>query len=452
MFSRKDLIAGAILFVASLAIFRLSHISAASDSRYTMLFAEQLLRSHTFSVDVHAIPDVQTDKAGQPRIPYQVRQQGDRYYDFYPPGNVILSLPVVALANSTGLFMTGKDGVHIQKNENRLQRNAAAFLMAVLVGVTFFTSRLMLPVKPSLLVATTTAFGTQLWSTASRAMWSQTWGVFILGFVIWLLVRAEVRKERLHPVLLATLLSWLYFVRPTFAVAIVAVAFYVLVRQRDSFLPLVLTGLCWLAGFLLFSKLVFEQLQPHYYHQYGFRFATLGQALVRNLVSPSRGLFVYVPVLFLVIYLLVRYRTGSRAGLVLLSSIVIVLHLIVISIFGRRGGHCYGPRLTTDLVPWFSLLGMIAIENWLRWRGSEEGRVALIRRRFDASAAALLIGCSVALNAIGGLSQGAWWWNIYPNNIDKYPQRLWDWKHPQFLGVPADWRSHRESEPVNPPG
>jgi hypothetical protein len=44
----------------------------------------------------------------------------------------------------------------------------------------------------------------------------------------------------------------------------------------------------------------------------------------------------------------------------------------------------------------------------------------------------LLLIASVAMNAPGALSESANMWNATPN-IDTHPERLWDWRHPQFL-------------------
>ena len=81
----------------------------------------------------------------------------------------------------------------------------AGILMAGLTVLFYFAGRLLMPVWASLLVCTAGAFGTQIWSTASRALWSHTWLIFLLGIVVYLLARTEILGERFRPVIIATL-------------------------------------------------------------------------------------------------------------------------------------------------------------------------------------------------------------------------------------------------------
>jgi hypothetical protein len=152
------------------------------------------------------------------------------------------------------------------------------------------------------------AFATQIFSTASRVLWTDTWGTFLLGIALWMILRRETRKGELNGVILATLMAWLYFVRPTFSVHIIAITIYVLMCQRKYFVGYALTGACWLALFFWYSWHNFQHLLPSYYRASRLYFGVFWTALAANLVSPGRGLLVYVPVLFFVGYLLVRYR------------------------------------------------------------------------------------------------------------------------------------------------
>jgi hypothetical protein len=46
--------------------------------------------------------------------------------------------------------------------------------MSALVALFFYTSSLAIPFGPSAIIALGAAFGTQIWSTASRAMYTDT--------------------------------------------------------------------------------------------------------------------------------------------------------------------------------------------------------------------------------------------------------------------------------------
>ncbi len=65
----------------------------------------------------------------------------------------------------------------------------AALLMASLVIIFFRTALLLLDWRWSAAIAIGAGFGTQMWSTASRGMWSHTWEMTLSGLVIYLLLR-----------------------------------------------------------------------------------------------------------------------------------------------------------------------------------------------------------------------------------------------------------------------
>ena len=329
-----------------------------------------------------------------------------------------------------------------------MQEGLAALLMAVLAVVIFLTARLVLSFEWSLIITAATAFGTQMWSTASRAMWSHTPGIFILGVVLFLILRTETRKTRLPPVLLGTCLSWLYFTRPTLTLSIIAIAVYVLLYHRAILLPFVVTGCIWLSAFIVYSEYHFGYLLlPYYYHIYkAGAVVGFGERLAGVLISPSRGLVIYVPALIIVGYLLIRYRRTSMRRLINLAAAVVIAHVLLIaSFYGWHGSGCYGPRLLTDLVPWFGLLGMLAVEARLRWRTVNPAQDTVFRRRIETATAVVLLACSIALNGIGAISRGAERWNLIQNiDFDQWHRNLWDWHHPQFMGTPPSWRASLE--------
>jgi hypothetical protein len=120
--------------------------------------------------------------------------------------------------------------------------------------------------------------------------------------------------------------------------------------------------------------------------------------------------------------------------LALLSSSVIIIHMIVVSGFVPwHGGHSYGPRYSTGLVPWFSLLGILAVDARLRWRTRESVKDSHFRWRTEWTFGAILLISSMTLNALGATARRTWLWNIEPVNVDEKPERVWEWSDPQFL-------------------
>jgi hypothetical protein len=436
-------VAGVLIFALTLTIFLGSKVHQLADSNYSMLLSQSLLDHGSFMLDRYALPRHEPVGAGdhlKKRPVYHFEVVDDHLYYLFPPGSSILSVPFVAVMNLFGVSPANPDGTYNLEGEGRTEVKLAALLMAALATLFFFTARLMLPLSWSVWVALGGALGTQVYSTASRALWSETWGIFLLGIVILLLLAHETGKRRFNAVLMASLLSWMYFVRPTYAVHILAISIYVLIFHRKLFLTYAVTGAVWLAGFIFYSWYHFGALLPSYYRAGRLGFDVFWTALAGNLISPARGTLVYVPTLFFVAYLLIRYRQCLILGrLVLLSSIVIAAHLFVISGFGHWwGGHSFGPRFTTGLVPWFVLLAVLGLKARLRWREKRAAAAASSRAGWWAELAfgIALLALSVFINARGATAHATWLWNQNPHGVDEHQERLWDWRQPQFL---AGW-------------
>ncbi len=147
-----------------------------------------------------------------------------------------------------------------------------------------------------------------------------------------------------------------------------------------------------------------------------------------------------MPAIVFVIYLLIRYRKDlPHPGLAILSVAIVCAHLVIVSAFPHWwAGHCYGPRFTTDLVPWFALLGILAVKaRELSGKEDELGRHSLVWKT-ETAAGAILLLMSVGINARGAMNTSTSRWNYVPVNVDEYPERVWDWKHPQFLASRRD--------------
>jgi hypothetical protein len=428
---------GPLIFALTLLVFLLSPVRQVTDSRYSMLLTQSLLDRGSFRLDHYALPrhEPEWDKTFFKHGDYRLEASRGHVYYYLPPGSSVLSAPFVALLNPFGLSAVGDDNAYDHQGEVKIETILAAFLMAALSCLFFYTARLILPTKWGVVVALGGALGTQVYSTASRALWSHTWGILLLGIVVFLLLRRETRQRGLSPVLLASLLSWLYFIRPTFAVSILAISVYVFLFQRRFFPRYAVTGALWLAAFVLYSWTHFGQPLPSYYLVSRLEPGNFREALAANLISPSRGLLIYVPILLFVTFLLVRHRRQLvHRRLVWLSLVVIAADVSVASAFPQWwAGHCFGPRFSTGSVPWFVLLGTLALRASLTWRGERAANSLASWRAQSAFGVALLV-LSVFINANGAIRQATWEWNEGPPlNVDLYPERVWDWRQPQFL-------------------
>jgi hypothetical protein len=411
-----------MVWLATFAVFRCAPVQQLHDSKYTMLLAENLIRHH----------DLDLARYDLPSDDYRLRTFGEHRYYFFPPGSAVLSVPFVEIMRWRGLSTVRPDGSYNERGELAMDARLAAALMATFAALIYATTRLLLPTNYSVVVAGIVAFGTQVLSTASRSMWSDTWGILLVGGAIFVLLRASVRGVRNSPVLLAALLTLAYIVRPTNAVALIAVAIPLWRSGRRVFAKFVAVVTAIGCLFAVHSWTQFHAILPPYFAANRLTFPTPLEAVVGNLVSPSRGLLVFVPSVLVVIVALARYRRAVRHRALLgAAAFVIVAHFAILAgYWDWWGGHSYGPRLTTSLVPWFALLAVLAVDG-ARANGAERGHA-----RGDLAflmAGGFLCAVSILMNAVGACSWDADRWNVNPDNINADTGRLWDWRRPQFL-------------------
>jgi len=423
------------IFLLTLLIFMMAPVYQSLDSRYSLMVSQNLVDRGSFRLnDIPGLAE---------QLPYYRSMgnfevvNGSLFY-LFPNASSLLSVPYVAAMNLFGGTVINPDGSFNTDLEVRLQRGLASLLMATLVAIIFRTSRLWLPVGWSWLIGLTAAFGTQIFSTATRGLWSHTWGILLLGAAIYLLARHQ-RGSSLNPYLLATLVSWSYMVRPTFSVSIIVISAYVLLNVREVLLRYALTGLSWFALFVGYSWYNYGKLLPTYFAGGRLGSGTFWEALAGNLISPARGVLVYSPFIIAVLALLVVYRRKVKGPcLVAHACAAILLHLVAVSTFPHWwGGHSYGPRLMTDVVPWVMLLTIIGVDAMRTAlhdvKSASCATAATVSRSTMVIVAVFFVLFSMFTNGVGAFRPEARGWNMTPLNVDKHPERLWDWSDLSFL-------------------
>jgi hypothetical protein len=418
----------AVLFVAAFAVFFWSPNHQMTDSGYALLTSENLIRYGDLDLGRYRLDH------GRPGSNYRLEQVGGQTVYYFPLGSSILSVPYLAVDRLLGQRIVAPDGSYLTGAEQAAEARLAALLMAAFTVIAFFTARLVLPAGWSVVVALATGFGTQVFSTASRTLWSDSWALVLVGGAVHLLLRAAMRGGDRPFVWLATLEMWAYFARPTNSLALAGTGLYLLLVDRQASWKFFLTAGLWLAAFVGSSLVRGGAPLPEYFH--GRLGGLSGEALIGTLLSPSRGLFVCVPATLAVALLCLRYRTTIRsmppaAPLARLAVGVCVAHWLVVSAFDRWwGGYCFGARLCAGMVPWLMLLAILGLEGARRARSEgPERRGALL----IGGLALLLLGLSVAINAVGAISAATVGWNIFPEDLVGHPDRLWSWRHAQVL-------------------
>jgi hypothetical protein len=216
-------------------------------------------------------------------------------------------------------------------------------------------------------------------------------------------------------------------IRPTNAIPLVVLSGVVLVRHPRRFAPYALWMLPVAIPAAAFTVAVHHTVLPAYYAPgkigHGTTFLP---ALVGTLVSPSRGLFVFSPVLVLSVYGAWLKLRRDRDLLDAALATIVLAHWIALSSFPIWwGGHSFGYRLFSDMVPYlvYFLIPVFA----------EVGGMPRRPRAVWTAAVAVLVAISFGINYRGASTRVVYRWNSEPVNVDSAPSRLWDWSDPQFL-------------------
>jgi hypothetical protein len=414
---------GAILFLSVACVFYISPVHYLSDSRFSLLMDEAFIHKWTPNMIDYQVPRGHGGDFINDGYLWNIKVIKGRLLYVYPWGSSLLSLPVVALFNAAG-FRVAPRNKYDGENETRMQAIITTGLCAVTIWVSYEAAGCLLPLSWSLAIALGTAFGTPIWSSASRSLWPQTWAVLLTTIAIWILLSGSIR-----PFLLATVLAWSCLVRPQVIPDVIAITGYVLARYDHRFFwRYVVAGLCWMipvcAVMMFFTGGFFSAFYSPGMLNFPREF---WQRLYGVLLSPARGLLVFSPVTLVPLYLTIRYRKVlPLRRLAILAIVIIAMHLAMLSCWIKWwGGGSYGPRLLLETVPWFVLLAILGIrafvdDHSLSWR----------RRLIMGSVAALALVASMATNAPGALVANAISWR----HLDaQHLGPLWDWHHPQFL-------------------
>lgn len=403
---------GAVLFAVLFAVFHLSPHVTVTDSRFSLLASEVLLTKGTLTLDgLVPVPD------------YRIYGRGGHDRLYFPEAGSVLAVPFMALMRPWGGTVFDGDGRFEEGRENALQKLLASLLCAAAGVVLWRLAAQFTGETAAMVIAIAACLASPVWGSASRALWADTWGFFLLSIALLLAVK-PLRLFGL--VVLGTCLSWMYFVKPTYSVPIAAITAVIIWRQGLRAWPLLATGAVWLAAFVFWSLHSHGTLQPGYFLVSRLREADVWQSLAPHIVSPSRGLLVYFPAAVWAIGMVVfSWKRLSRRDLALAAFAVITVHHVVHAAHSATAGHSYGARFGAPLVPWFVLLAAMG------WAALPQA--ADRARRFALGCGGILVLWGALVNGRGAIDSDTWKWNITPKSIDESPERLWDWRRPQFL-------------------
>jgi hypothetical protein len=427
-----DIVIGLCIFAGVTAVYWQSGIIVSIDSGWALPLAVNIIHDQRTDLDNYA------SKIGT--LDYRVEKINGHYYSYFPIGTVILTLPFVWFAEKSGnldlfaymqtIVPNGMDPLAIS-----LEMRIASLITALTATLIYFLGRQFSGMLPSLALACIFAFCTAAWSTASRALWAHGPSMLLITMALLLVSAARFRPWLVQ--FAGIPLAFSYLVRPTNSVSLILFTILMIWKYRQFFVGYILGVSLILLPFFAYNYSVYGKLLPNYYlatrlfdvPEYAPTYVKntfyFGEALWGNLFSPSRGLFIFYPVLlFSLLGMVIQLRKRARDTVSIYLIVIIILHWISVSAYWKWwGGTAFGPRLMSDITPYliYFLIPIFSLLATLR----------AAPRAMLFSAMTLSILASILINGSGATRAGGYEWNWGKYSIDDYPMRVWDWNESQ---------------------
>lgn len=343
------------VFTASLALYLISPVITSGDSAWTTPTALSLIHEH--NPDLNEYPEFIAR-----HNPKAVEWIDGRAYSIFPVAISLTAVPFVWAAEwalpwlwasfpaletlirekAQGLFELSDGPLGVMDVYPAVELVSASTYTALAVLVFFIMARRRLSLLRALALTALFGFGSSLWSTTSRALWSH--GPAILLLLLALLSLTHPTRKRAG--IAGLFMAMAFLVRPTFALPSIAFGLFLLINNRRLFLHYTLAAALPMALFLIGNIHLYGQPLPTYFSP--GRILVLDHvaiALAGHLISPARGLLVYSPFLVLAarpVYAALRSFDVRRLDFFM--ACVIPLHLLVVSTFWHWwGGYSIGP-------------------------------------------------------------------------------------------------------------
>lgn len=358
-----------------------------------------------------------------------------RYRSTYSPVPAL-----TAAAVSWPLAATGILDLQGEHAPGKLAKFAAAAITALAVAIAFLLARRSLAVGPALLLAIGLGLGTGLWSTVSQTLWQHETAIFGFILAIHALTARDPGVARGIVIGLGVALACTSRLSVIPAGFVVLLATWVCGGTRTMLAAVTITAAA--AAVLILHNLnafghvlgplpYLESLHGQFHAtDRSFRFSWEGYAGL--LVSPSRGLLIFSPVVAIAA---LGFGSAWSRGWRSPQRWCLLAAAAQFALYGAYSvwwaGHTYGPRYMLDVLPFLVPAAALGMAN-------------LRIRSVAAAGGAIALAWSISVSALGAYVYPAEMWNNDPSDVDRYHERLWDWRDSQIaraFGAPLNPRN-----------
>jgi hypothetical protein len=400
------------LFVSVFAVYLANgRVVGAGDTLPARYLPFSVLRQQNFDLDEFPTLHGESARRTYPvldGVPYFLRHRDGHYVSAYSPGPSILALPIYALPVLAG--------VPVASWAPALEKVSAAAIVALSVVFLFWALAELIGRRWALGIAAIYAFGTSAWSVSSQALWQHGPSQLFLALALVCLVKG-MSDERVLPYA-GFAFSAATVMRATDVFIALPVGAYLLSTRPRLAVRFTLWALAPMLGLVLYNVAYFGSVAGGSGNTNApvwafFVQIPLAEGLWGSLLSPSRGLFVYSPVLLFSMGGLAWIALRGPALMRSLAAGLVMVVLVTSKWFVWWGGHSWGPRLLADAVPILCLfLYPVA--------------PLIDRHRLVKVVFILLAVVSVAAHAVGAFFYDGRWEGAV--DVARSDAPLWSWR------------------------
>lgn len=349
--------AGLVFILTSLVYLANNRTIWAGDTIPTGLLPISLMHEGDF--DLNEFPFLYE---GGGQLPHFLIKREKAYLSFYPMGASLYALPIYFLSELLGFSPLE----HIDALE-KVSASSAVALSAVFL---FLSLSMLTEEGWAYLITFIYAFCTSSWSVSSQGLWQHGPSQLSLAASLFFLLKGKGNPRYLIPA--GATVAFSLFCRPTNGIALFFILIYFVVFKREDLPYFLLLSVPLLLLLFLYNYTHYGNLVGGYHglvtHPYFWRGSFL-KTLLALLISPSRGLFFYSPIMvFSCIGGIFLIKGAKDNPLFLCLSVIPLGYLLVFSHYTVWwGGGSFGPRLLSDPLPFFSFM-LVPIVERPRWK------------------------------------------------------------------------------------
>ena len=391
-----------------------------------------LLNSHTPQLDMF-LSFIQGENIGAFVI------IGNHFYSMYPIVTPILVTPLYVIPYLVINFL------HIPLDMSNSSFFLTVFAMEKIsascissLAIVFFFAGLkeIINKKIALITALIFAFGTNMWSICSQALWQHGMVALLFSVMFFLIVTNEKNEHLRNYLLLGVCSSLLVFNRPSDSFMVLPIVVYVFYKNIRSFILYCLIVFVSSLPVMFYNISLFHNIFGGYSSMatgLGFKLEILTPSIGSQIItqaigllfSPQLGLFIFTPIALVAIFgffkiysipnKTLRFFFYSFAVVLILETVVFALWFWNFHLHAENGpGIMFGPRYFSGFLPAICILIGIFLNSLVNPENSKF-KMASLKKILIVCVISVFVVWSVFAQIVGAF--------YYPNgNWQEFPQ------------------------------